>query len=112
MPRELPADATRWLRWAGEDLAVAEHISQDTDLVPRGACVFAHQAADKALKGLLVARGLDPPKLHDLDRLAAPLRLTTSDSTRLTFLNSPDGRSKVAIQMTLMRLVGRTPCER
>jgi HEPN domain-containing protein len=58
------------LRWADEDLALAEHTAADPEVVPRGACVWAHQAAEKALKALLILRNIDPPKLHDLDRLA------------------------------------------
>ena len=65
--------ARRWLRWADEDLALAEHTAADPDVVARGACVWAHQAAEKALKALLILRDIDPPKLHDLDRLAKRL---------------------------------------
>ena len=65
--------ARRWLRWADEDLALAEHTAADSDVVARGACVWAHQAAEKALKALLILRDIDPPKLHDLDRLAQRL---------------------------------------
>lgn len=65
--------ARRWLRWAGEDLALAEHTAADPAVVARGACVWAHQAAEKALKALLILRDIDPPKLHDLDRMAQRL---------------------------------------
>ena len=65
--------ARRWLRWADEDLALAEHTAADPDVVARGACVWAHQAAEKALKALLILRDIDPPRLHDLDRLAQRL---------------------------------------
>ncbi len=65
--------ACRWLRWADEDLALAEYTAADPDLVSRGACVWAHQAVEKALKALLILRDIDPPKLHDLDRLAQRL---------------------------------------
>ncbi len=72
-----PSDRTdiarRWLRWADEDLALAEHTAADRDVVARGACVWAHQSAEKALKALLILRDIDPPKLHDLDRLAQRL---------------------------------------
>lgn len=61
------------MRWADEDLALAEHTAADPDVVARGACVWAHQAAEKALKALLILRDIDPPKLHDLDRLAQRL---------------------------------------
>src|SRR5205807_1081555 len=63
--------AKRWLRWATEDLMLAEHTAADEELVARGACIWAHQAAEKAIKALLIARDVDPPKLHDLDRLVA-----------------------------------------
>lgn len=69
-PLDRTAIARRWLRWAEEDLALAEHTAADDDLVARGACVWAHPAAEKALKALLILRDIDPPKLHDLDRLA------------------------------------------
>jgi HEPN domain-containing protein len=65
--------ARRWLRWADEDLALAEHAAADHDVVARGACVWAHQAAEKALKALMILRDIDPPKLHDLDRLTQRL---------------------------------------
>ena len=51
--------AARWLRWATEDLRLAEHMAADDDLVSRGACIWAHQAAQKAMKALLIARDLD-----------------------------------------------------
>jgi HEPN domain-containing protein len=44
--------------------------------------MWAHQAGEKAIKAVLVAYDIDPPKQHDLDRLA--LRLP--DSVRATFL--------------------------
>jgi HEPN domain-containing protein len=84
-----PLDAAaRWLHWAVEDLTLAEHIAGDDDVVPRGACVFAHQAAEKALKALLTARGVEPAKLHDLDRLAA--RLPEADNVRFDAIDLPE----------------------
>lgn len=56
------AEAQRWLGWAREDLTLAEHIAADPDVVRRGACMWAQQAAEKALKAMLIARGFDPPK--------------------------------------------------
>lgn len=80
--------ADRWLRWATEDLQAADHIAHLDEVVPRAACVFAHQAAEKSLKALLVARGVDPPKLHDLDRLAA--RLPEDDNERFDSIDLPE----------------------
>ena len=42
-------------------------------MVARDACVWAHQAAEKAVKALLILRDVDSPKPHDLDRLAQRL---------------------------------------
>jgi HEPN domain-containing protein len=68
-PRELRERAQRWLSWAVEDLAMAETLAANPQLAPRGACMWAHQAAEKALKALLIDRDVDPPKLHYLVRL-------------------------------------------
>ena len=64
MSRDPAEVASHWLRWAAEDLALAARNAADHDVVARGACLFAHQAAEKALKALLAARGIDPPKLR------------------------------------------------
>ncbi len=54
--------ARRWLRWAQEDLGLARSAHADPDVVPRGACTWAHQCGEKALKAILVAQELDPPQ--------------------------------------------------
>ncbi len=59
----------RWLRWAGEDLVLARSAHADPDAVARGACVWAQQCAEKAIKAAVVAQGVDPPKTHSLLRL-------------------------------------------
>jgi len=63
---------TDWLRRATEDLQVAEL------LLPHGLsnAVGFHckQVAEKALKALLVARGIPPRKTHELDLLVAACR--------------------------------------
>jgi HEPN domain-containing protein len=88
MPPDRTALALRWLRWAREDLVLAEHSAADIDLVPRGACVWAHQAAEKALKALLVHHNIDPPKLHDLDRLVQ--RLPSDEGLELAAIELPE----------------------
>ena len=87
------------MTWAVEDLTLAERTAADHDVVPRGACMFAHQAAEKALKALLAARGVDPPKLHDLDRLAA--RLPEADDIRFDAIDLPE--------LTRWAIAGRYP---
>jgi len=60
-----------WLRQARSDFEVAELMEQ------RGfhsqACYHYGQAAEKALKGLLIALGTLPPYSHSLDRLVDAL---------------------------------------
>lgn len=86
-PRTLPSP---WMRWAEQDLTAAQHAAADAEVVPRVACTWAHQAAEKALKALLVAGGTDPARTHDLTRLSEPLdaglrdRLDAMDLVELT----------------------------
>jgi HEPN domain-containing protein len=64
-------EAVRWFRFAEEDVAAA------SDLVERRrwrqACYLAQQAAEKALKALLVERDTEPPRTHALNALRALL---------------------------------------
>ncbi len=62
-------EARRWLRYAQEDLAGAEQIVAQEDFAPRHACWLAQQAAEKAIKAVLVFLQIDFPKSHDLDLL-------------------------------------------
>ncbi len=93
--------ARRWMRWATEDLVLAEHMAADEEVVSRGACIWAHQAAEKAIKALLTARDVDPPKLHDLDRLAA--RLPEADVSAFDDLDLPE--------LTRWAIEGRYPTD-
>ena len=65
----LRREVWRWLRLAREDLAAAMHLAEAAHLPHRVACLLAQQAAEKAIKAVLVAEDIDPPKLHDLRRL-------------------------------------------
>ena len=56
-----------WLRQAVSDLAVARLTAEQG--FHAQACYHAGQAAEKALKALLVATGTIPPYSHSLDRL-------------------------------------------
>ncbi len=65
-PPDMTAEATRWLREAAEELAVADAIVADITLPPRAACFHAHLAAEKALKALAISRGVELKRAHDL----------------------------------------------
>ncbi len=58
-------ESGRWIRFAHEDLEIAQLIVTQSS-VSRAACFHAQQAAEKALKALLIARGRDFPKTHEL----------------------------------------------
>ncbi len=64
------AEVQRWLRYAREDLLVAENmLRHPEELTPRHACFLAQQSAEKSIKAALVFLQIDFPYLHDLDRL-------------------------------------------
>jgi HEPN domain-containing protein len=62
-------EARRWLRYAREDLEAAEALVGQPHAVARHSCWLAQQAAEKALKAILVLLQVDFPRTHDLDRL-------------------------------------------
>jgi len=62
-------EARRWLRFATEDLEVAEAVAKDPELTPRAACLHAQQAGEKAIKAALVASGVNFPRIHNLNAL-------------------------------------------
>ncbi len=68
---ERRAEALRWLRYAAEDLEMAERLAMDGTVSPRYACWQFQQAAEKALKAALVLEGIAFPYTHDLNLLCA-----------------------------------------
>lgn len=77
--------ADAWLRQARSDLAVAR-LTADQGFHAQ-ACYHAGQAAEKALKALLVAAGTIPPYSHSLDRLVETVAELGIDATALTSLH-------------------------
>src|SRR3954451_11295900 len=61
--------ANRWLRFVLDDLKAAEHTATVGDLAPHIGCFHAQQAAEKAIKAILVFLGMSVPHQHDLDGL-------------------------------------------
>jgi len=61
----------------------------------------AHQSAEKAIKGLLAFHDVDPPKLHDLDRLVQ--RLPRSEQVGFESLELPE--------LTRWAIEGRYPAD-
>ena len=75
--------------------SLGEHAFANTELVARGACVWAHQAGEKAIKALLTGHDIDPPKRHDLDRL---VRLLPPDDVDQLVVLDLAGLSRWAIE--------------
>lgn len=71
MPGDEHIKLTReWLRYAREDLEGAENVVMNLSVfAPRHACFFAQQAAEKALKAVLIYLQIDYPHRHNLDEL-------------------------------------------
>ncbi len=66
---EIVCEAKRWLRYAAEDIDVAQSLLASNESAPRHICFLAQQAAEKALKAALVFEDVDFPFRHDLDAL-------------------------------------------
>ncbi|MGH7962538.1 MAG: HEPN domain-containing protein [Candidatus Binatia bacterium] len=63
------SETQRWLRYAREDLETAETLLAQSQGLPRHMCWLAQQAAEKAIKAVLVFLEIDFPRRHDLDML-------------------------------------------
>jgi len=62
-------ETRRWLRYAAEDLRAAKSSMSVSGVRPRHVCWLAQQAAEKALKAILIFEQLEYPRRHDLDLL-------------------------------------------
>jgi HEPN domain-containing protein len=65
----VPEEALRWLEFARDDLKTAQACYALPEIAPRQTCYLAQQAAEKALKALLIAYSIQVPRSHDLDFL-------------------------------------------
>ena len=81
-----------WLGFATEDLAAAERMVEGRGWAPRIACFHAQQAAEKALKAVLVHEGIPLQFTHNLELLRDLV---------------PEGRSTVGVEGDLRRLSSR-----
>src|SRR3990172_4692939 len=70
MPAEtdLPGGPEAWLRYAVSDLRFARVAASD-EIMREGLCFHAQQAAEKAIKAVLIAKGITPPKTHSIGLL-------------------------------------------
>ena len=73
MKRLEDPEVAAWLDKSGRDLRMARMAMEDSDPMWDQACFHAQQAAEKSLKGLLVAIERDVPRTHDLRVVLEPL---------------------------------------
>jgi HEPN domain-containing protein len=71
-PRGSPA---AWITHAQGDLTYARLGQEHSELLNELACFHAQQAAEKALKAVLLQSGTDVPFVHDLEFLVRAVRL-------------------------------------
>ncbi|GAK61614.1 hypothetical protein U27_01515 [Candidatus Vecturithrix granuli] len=83
-PVETPAE---WFRFADENWRVAERELTQDEPPARTICFLCQSAAEKYLKGYLIARGWTLEKTHDIIRL---LELCQAHDSRFAAL-LPDG---------------------
>ena len=57
-----------WFRHVESDLAIADRAPGSGVLLEH-LCFHAQQAAEKAVKAVLISFGVVPPKVHDIERL-------------------------------------------
>ena len=86
-PSDQRDEAREWLRYARENLAHAE-AGRAASVLTDYLCFDAQQAAEKALKSVLIASGVRFPRVHDLVEL---LRLVKDSG-----LSAPIGLDEVA----------------
>ena len=91
MPHEghFPGSPADWLRYAYSDLELAR-VRRPSKVLFEGLCFHAQQAAEKALKAILITKSVPPPKTHNIRTLLdlLPQEVTVpeeiEDATSLT----------------------------
>jgi HEPN domain-containing protein len=61
--------AREWLSFADMDLKSAEYLLGMQPVPMEIICYHCQQSAEKCLKGLLLSKGIDPPRIHDMKEL-------------------------------------------
>lgn len=94
-PRKRPSyqgSPQQWMTSAEGDLRLARLASEDTGIGPEYSCFHAQQAAEKALKAVLLSRGREFPYTHDIEellRLAEEAGLPLPESVRQADVLTP-----------------------
>lgn len=70
--KRLPSSPDDWLMHARSDLKLAQ-LGRNSDVLPEQICFHAQQAAEKAIKAVLLSARIDFPLTHDLEELLETL---------------------------------------
>lgn len=97
------SEAKIWLDYAEKDIKAAYALLNSGEFFPRQICFDAQQAAEKAIKAILVLENVKFPKSHDLDYLRD--LIPESWKIKETF---PD-LAELTIWAVESRYPGRTP---
>lgn len=78
-----------WLKYAGEDLLLAEHELKlpDDEIIVRGIIFNSQQASEKCLKAFLYYKNIESGKIHDLEKLQDKCPVTDSEIKNYDFKN-------------------------
>jgi HEPN domain-containing protein len=69
-------DPFAWAAYAESDFQAAKRMLRGKNKFPNIGCYHAQQSAEKYLKALMIANGMDFPKIHNLRRLQDMLEST------------------------------------
>lgn len=78
-----PGSPEDWLRFAKSDLAIAKTARKE-EILFEELCFHALQACEKSNKAVLIAKGIVPPKTHNIGALLEKVSL--SEKHRKKFL--------------------------
>jgi HEPN domain-containing protein len=67
--KRLPSSPAEWMENARSDMRFAVIGMEETGILPHHICFHAQQAAEKALKAVLVFYKVDFPPIHDIQQL-------------------------------------------
>lgn len=104
MRERVSPDPAEWLAFAEADLNAAKLLLADATVPIRIACFHAQQAAEKAIKTVLVIEKTVFRRTHDLLVLAALM----SDASRNTRRDRPLGPAVVGCRWVVTRAIFRT----
>jgi HEPN domain-containing protein len=66
---QIPGFPEEWLTHAESDLNLARLAKDHTEILPQQVCFHAQQAAEKALKAVLLHHKIEFPPVHDIEVL-------------------------------------------